>query len=878
MPALRECITGEEWRRRLAGLQAEASLAKLEADSRPEFSLRVLRVLPKGQADSLGIELGDLIVTFDGKPVLGVPEFGLMRTDQGGALGLWSPRRGAYEVRQTAARLGVSYDESWIPALAYVRSAERDAKWDALVSAAAAGWVRDEEAAETALYHAHRAGYRGWLTPAIMTMMSLHHGRPAECMTWAWLAKETTPLSQRVQLLRSFVHTAMFVGQFEWAQKVIDANPGCNFNFGRVPRPPARGGETPCTLAATRPPGAALEGLEANSMEAVRTLTHDAPWSFDFNSQERALIFGPALRNVHFTIDLDWRASRAQNSSTPPQMRLHLVDISEGCEEKLVTVTLFPGQTSRFDIPKMLNIGLKGASLCREGRRRLEVAARGPWCELRLDGRTLFLGAARDYADRKLACQVDFSNVAGAITRVKVRDLGESPQAEEPSTPPPSSPASVRPRTVGASTAWYRKNLVEAYLRDGKRGKDWDDDAVEALDLAGLLLANPDDPSYRWMCLTASRRALERGCADPLVTFAYARAVEGADGAFRLDLDRMYYRAAKGLLASTHAPALRAFAAARSSARLAGSCLPGRKEEAKRMAARALDALRLAMADKAVPSCLIVDSLLDLMKTGSGSEAEANALAAEAEKLRPAASRHFKGSYFTDSAWKARGGDWAKNVRPEAMQQFEERMALGVASLEEAWKIDSKDPAILAQIIAAAAGHEKTRTSIALWLDRALKADPNNLGAARAWLQLNMPRWFGSIENLQSVGKGFFALACIDDLHPAMAHLLIDAHDMATRSRTFHEDEYLDGHIAAEYWRRPETWTDVKKVYDRILKQEPDSVYWRSRYAYYACKCARWAEAKEQFDLLGDRVAPEVFNGEVALHSQRMTAMSVTGH
>ena len=211
------------------------------------------------------------------------------------------------------------------------------------------------------------------------------------------------------------------------------------------------------------------------------------------------------------------------------------------------------------------------------------------------------------------------------------------------------------------------------------------------------------------------------------------------------------------------------------------------------------------------------------------------------------------------------------------MRRSRQRIAKGVAFLEEAWNIDPKDPTTPAQIIGAAAGPEETQKEIGLWLKRAFEADLNNLRAARALLNLTMPRWLGSISQLQAAGRHFFDMACKDDLRPAMAHLLIDAHDFATYKRTFHEDEYLDGHLAAEYWRRPEVWTDVKRVYERILKQEPDSVYWRSRYAFYACKCARWAEAKEQFELLGDRVAPEVFNGEIALHSQRRTAMSFSG-
>jgi hypothetical protein len=57
-----------------------------------------------------------------------------------------------------------------------------------------------------------------------------------------------------------------------------------------------------------------------------------------------------------------------------------------------------------------------------------------------------------------------------------------------------------------------------------------------------------------------------------------------------------------------------------------------------------------------------------------------------------------------------------------------------------------------------------------------------------------------------------------------------------------------------------------------FLKKRPDSAWDRSFYAKYACYTGHWAEAKEQFDRLGDTVLLRAFKDKGELDRLRAEA------
>jgi hypothetical protein len=54
--------------------------------------------------------------------------------------------------------------------------------------------------------------------------------------------------------------------------------------------------------------------------------------------------------------------------------------------------------------------------------------------------------------------------------------------------------------------------------------------------------------------------------------------------------------------------------------------------------------------------------------------------------------------------------------------------------------------------------------------------------------------------------------------------------------------------------RTPEVWSDIKSAFDEYLKHYPLDDVERSKYATLCYLCARYPEAHDQFQTLGDRL------------------------
>ena len=79
---------------------------------------------------------------------------------------------------------------------------------------------------------------------------------------------------------------------------------------------------------------------------------------------------------------------------------------------------------------------------------------------------------------------------------------------------------------------------------------------------------------------------------------------------------------------------------------------------------------------------------------------------------------------------------------------------------------------------------------------------------------------------------------------------LVDAHHALA---TYEDDKKA-------YYKKDEVvWKDIKSVYEGCLKERPELASDRTWYAKLACWCGHYKEAKEQFDLLGDKVVLSVF-------------------
>ncbi len=80
------------------------------------------------------------------------------------------------------------------------------------------------------------------------------------------------------------------------------------------------------------------------------------------------------------------------------------------------------------------------------------------------------------------------------------------------------------------------------------------------------------------------------------------------------------------------------------------------------------------------------------------------------------------------------------------------------------------------------------------------------------------------------------------------------------------------------YLANPEVWRDIKSVFESYLKLHPNSYLDRNWYAKAAVDGAHWAEANEQFTLLGDHPGQSYFPDQAAYDSVRKQAKEKTEH
>jgi hypothetical protein len=178
-----------------------------------------------------------------------------------------------------------------------------------------------------------------------------------------------------------------------------------------------------------------------------------------------------------------------------------------------------------------------------------------------------------------------------------------------------------------------------------------------------------------------------------------------------------------------------------------------------------------------------------------------------------------------------------------------ERLNLAEQELTRAWEINPADPDAAIAMIGVVLGKPGgNRAEMEQWFDRAMKADPDSQAACNAKLYYLEPKWHGSDGEMVS-----FAWQCRNSQNwfGGMPEMLIHVHDT------------LSGYFPnrALYFRRPGVWRDLQSVYEPLLAAYPENHLNRSAYAVYACACAQWAEARRQFDLLGNNAVAARFGG-----------------
>lgn len=174
----RAVLTGDTYQQRLqAAIISMPDVAALETSAMPVSGLWIEKIVPGHQAERLGIEADDVIVSLDDRR-LWAKGIDWNRSDKAQTLRLIT-RNGEERTMQVQPGLvGVSYYSYRRPELAYIRRADRNKQLDELVLVGLMMRSRDPDLAETAWHHAIEAGYEpDDLSDACLAVIARGQGR-----------------------------------------------------------------------------------------------------------------------------------------------------------------------------------------------------------------------------------------------------------------------------------------------------------------------------------------------------------------------------------------------------------------------------------------------------------------------------------------------------------------------------------------------------------------------------------------------------------------------------------------------------------------------------------------------------------------------------
>lgn len=171
--------------------RAKIDLAALRAADRPVGGVLVQEVLPDSPAEKLGIAVGDILMSVDGIPLGSHGDDEDMNATRNGdvqQLRLWSARSGQRTVEIQPGKIGLRYYTGQRLAETYARSSERDPRWDDDMLVATASYASDPMLAETALFHARQAGFRGRLFTPLAARIAFNQCRFEDTLAYGWPA------------------------------------------------------------------------------------------------------------------------------------------------------------------------------------------------------------------------------------------------------------------------------------------------------------------------------------------------------------------------------------------------------------------------------------------------------------------------------------------------------------------------------------------------------------------------------------------------------------------------------------------------------------------------------------------------------------------
>jgi hypothetical protein len=437
-------------------------------------------------------------------------------------------------------------------------------------------------------------------------------------------------------------------------------------------------------------------------------------------------------------------------------------------------------------------------------------------------------------------------------------------QSAEPNDPPqadktkPPAAGELRQKPIVQSDlepAWvgfYHRHLLEAYQKRGQRDPRWDTEAEVFLEELAVELASAKRELIDVDLQILANGAMKAGCTDPLVRAGYLIIEHRLNSTHAPQL----LEVARELAETEHLPIISAYCAGiamqhfgsrqkfneekfaacaqlivEQSRRCAvGDWVkPGEERAAYSQLKIPFEFNRIAWPD----TDPTIQKMLDDAK-GDAQQWFANMLAAK---------------YCMNQGWAARGSGLAYTITPEGGRKFQDYIERMVAHLLKAYELHPNHPeAACDMIVALSTGtvDREDETPLA-WFQRSVAAQPDYLPAYKMMVNFSLPRWGGSYEQMEQVGRHGLHTGRFDTWAPFQyfESLAMMAGDIPGNAQNFWETEL------------PQYYPHLKRMFEGYQSSQvyaDRGPFFHSLHAVMAFHMKQYDEALAQLRKAGDRV------------------------
>lgn len=197
------------------------------------------------------------------------------------------------------------------------------------------------------------------------------------------------------------------------------------------------------------------------------------------------------------------------------------------------------------------------------------------------------------------------------------------------------------------------------------------------------------------------------------------------------------------------------------------------------------------------------------------------------------------GMLYVGYAWNARGVGYSNTISSEGWKKFHERLRLAEKYLTKAYKINPTYLGVQVEMMVVAKVHpDMPDSEVDRWFQLALKADPADCRPYTVRAYYLSRKWGGSREEKFRFARDILESAPEDSMAPLA---LVKAH-----WAVYYEEN------DAEYFKRPEVWSEMKAVQTELLRRFPNSSERHNWFAKSACLAEDFAVARREFKAIGE--------------------------